>query len=92
MQSVGVFEASDLSANVEVAMDILTRALFAKPDGLLYLFLNAGVSVDLLACAFETNTQVIEATLREAMRKREAIALANPTGSLEVVGAYRETG
>ncbi len=73
-------------------MDTLTRALFAKPEGLLYLFLNGGVSVEYLAFAFETNPHVIEASLREAMRKQAAIALADATVSVELVGAYRTVG
>ena len=73
-------------------MDISARALFAKPEGLLYLFLSAGVSVQLLAFAFETNTQVIESSLREAMRKRDATSLADASVSVELVSAYRGSG
>ena len=73
-------------------MDTSARALFAKPEGLLYLFLSAGVSVQFLAFAFETNAQVIEASLREAMRKRDAMSLADASVSAELVTAYRRAG
>ena len=69
-------------------MDNLTRALFVKPEGLLYLFLNAGVPVEMLALAFETNTQLIESSLREAIRKREALALADAALNVEA-GSYQ---
>lgn len=72
-------------------MENLTRTLLAKPEGLLYLFFTAGVSVEFLACAFETSTQVIESALREAMRKRDALARADLPVSMELVPAFRGT-
>ena len=57
-------------------MDNATRTLLATPEGLLHLFLMAGVSVEYLACAFKTETHVIESSLREAMRKRDVLSRA----------------
>jgi hypothetical protein len=66
-------------------MDNLNRVLLAKPEGLLYLFFSAGVSIDILACAFETTSEVIESSIREAMRKREALVRADLPVSMEIV-------
>ena len=65
-------------------MDKLNRTLMAKPDGVLSLFLEAGVSVEFLACAFETDAQMVECSLREAMRKRESIRAEGPL-SVELI-------
>jgi hypothetical protein len=54
-------------------MDTVSRTLSVTPDGLLHLFLGANASVELLASAFEADTHVIESSLREAIRKRDAI-------------------
>jgi len=51
----------------------VSKTLLATPKGLLYLFLDAGVSVEGLATAFETDSHAIERSLREAMRKRDVI-------------------
>jgi hypothetical protein len=59
------------------AMENASRTLLATPEGLLHLFLEACVSVEALAGAFQTDTQVVEASLREAMRKRDAINRAS---------------
>jgi len=58
-------------------MENASRTLLATPEGLLHLFLEASVSVEALAGAFQTDTQVVEASLREAMRKRDAINRAS---------------
>lgn len=70
-------------------MDNLVRTFVAKPEGLLHLFLGAGVSVEFLACAFETDTHAIESSLREAMRKRDAAAQASVPSSEELVRTAR---
>jgi hypothetical protein len=70
-------------------MDTLSKTLLAKPEGLLHLFLEAGVAVEILAVAFETEPQAIEASLREAMRKRDAVARAETPVSIELVHASR---
>lgn len=66
-------------------MDNLSKTLLAKPEGLLHLFLEAGVAVEILATAFETDPQVIETSLREAMRKRDAVARADTPVSIELI-------
>lgn len=55
----------------------------ATPEGLLHLFLEAGVSVASLARAFQTDTEVVENSLREAMRKRDAINRASAPSKAE---------
>lgn len=70
-------------------MDNIIRTLVAKPEGLLHLFLCAGVSVEFLACAFETDTHAIESSLREAMRKRDAAAHASLPSSVELIRTAR---
>ena len=57
-------------------MENVSKTLLATPEGLLHLFLNAGVSVQCLTGAFETDTHVIESSLREVMRKRNALSHA----------------
>lgn len=64
-------------------MENLGRTLVAKPEGMLHLFLEAGVSVEYLAGAFETDTRTVESSLREAMRKRDATARASPSGFVD---------
>ena len=58
-------------------MESSSKTLLATPEGLLHLFLDAGVSVEYLAAAFKADAHVIEASLREAMRKRDAINRAS---------------
>jgi len=65
-------------------MDNTSRTLLATPEGLLHLFLDAGVSVEYLACAFKAEAHVIEASLREAMRKRDALNRAATTSTVEI--------
>jgi len=64
-------------------VESLGRTLVAKPEGLLHLFLEAGVSVEYLAGAFETDARTVESSLREAMRKRDATARALPSGLVD---------
>ena len=66
-------------------MDNVSRSFLATPEGLLHLFLDAGVSVELLAIAFETDTRAIESTIREAMRKRDAIMRTMAPSTVELV-------
>jgi hypothetical protein len=66
----------------------LSKTLLVKPEGLLHLFLEASVAVEILAIAFETDPPVIESWLREAMRKRDVIAQAMPL-STQVMHADR---
>jgi hypothetical protein len=66
-------------------MENASRTLLATPEGLLHLFLDAGVSVELLAGAFKIDSQVIEASLREAMRKRDAINRAGTPSAIETL-------
>lgn len=68
---------------MEVLVENLGRTLMAKPEGLLHLFIEAGVSVELLAGAFETDARTVESSLREAMRKRDAAARALPSGVVD---------
>jgi hypothetical protein len=71
------------------AMENASRTLLATPEGLLHLFLEACVSVEALAGAFQTETQVVEASIREAMRKRDAInraAAPSPDVRLHTIG------
>ena len=64
-------------------VESIGRTLVAKPEGLLHLFLEAGVSVEYLAGAFETDARTVESSLREAMRKRDATARAVPSGLVD---------
>ena len=70
-------------------MDNLTKTLVVKPEGLLHLFLQGGVAVEILAVAFETDAQVIETSLREAMRKRHAVARAEGPVSIDLIPTAR---
>jgi hypothetical protein len=67
-------------------MDNASRTLSLTPDGLLHLFLGANASVELLASAFETDTHVIESSLRESIRKRDAISRAAAPSTVELLG------
>lgn len=67
------------------AMENVSKTLLATPEGLFHLFFDGGVSVECLARAFETDTQLIEASLREAMRKRDAIKRAATPRTLDVL-------
>ncbi len=69
-------------------MNDFSRLLIATPEGMLRLFLDASVSVETLAAAFDTDSQVVEASLREAIRKRDAILRSRPPG-VELVPAAR---
>jgi hypothetical protein len=66
-------------------MENASRTLLATPEGLLHLFLDAGVSVEYLACAFKAEAHVIEASLREAMRKRDALNRAATPSTVEML-------
>jgi hypothetical protein len=66
-------------------MENSSKTLLATPEGLLHLFLDAGVSVEYLACAFKAEAHVIEASLREAMRKRDAINRAAAPSTVEML-------
>jgi hypothetical protein len=66
-------------------MDTVSRTLLVTPEGMLRLFLEANVPVELLARAFETDPGVIESSLREALRKREAINHATAPGAADLV-------
>jgi hypothetical protein len=66
-------------------MENASRTLLATPEGLLHLFLDAGVSVELLAGAFKIDSHVIESSLREAMRKRDAINRAGTSSTIETL-------
>ena len=66
-------------------MENASRTLLATPEGLLHLFVDAGVSVKYLAAAFQVETHVIEASLREAMRKRDAINRAAVPSTVEML-------
>jgi hypothetical protein len=67
-------------------MENVSRKLLATPEGLLRLFLEANVSVELLAGAFEIGTGVIESSLKEAMRRRDAINRAGAPSATELAG------
>jgi hypothetical protein len=69
-------------------MNNFSRMLVATPEGLLRLFLDAGVSVEFLAAAFDTDAEVVETSLRDAIRKRDAILRSAPS-SVELVPAAR---
>ena len=66
-------------------MENTSRTLLATPEGLLHLFLDAGVSVESLASAFKVDAHVIEASLREATRKRDAISRATTPSTVEIL-------
>jgi hypothetical protein len=70
-------------------MENLSKTLLAKPEGLLHLFLEAGVAVEILATAFETDAHVIETSLREAMRKRDVVARADTPVSMQLIQSGR---
>ena len=53
-------------------MNIQSIILSAEPEGVLALFMF-GVPIEQLAKAFGTNIQDVEASLREAIRKRESV-------------------
>ena len=69
-------------------MENVSRTLLATPEGLLNLFLNAGASVESLAGAFGVDTSVIESSLREAMRKRDAIIRASTSSTVETLRTF----
>jgi hypothetical protein len=66
-------------------MENVSKTLLASPEGLLHLFLDSGVSVACLAAAFQTDTEVIETSLREAMRKRNALYRTVTPQSIELI-------
>ena len=66
-------------------MESPSRVLTTTPEGVLHLFLNAGASVEILACAFHVDVHVVESCLRDAMRKRDAIAQADAPFAIELV-------
>jgi hypothetical protein len=66
-------------------MENVSKTLLATPEGLLHLFLDAGVPVEYLACAFKVDAHVIESSLREAMRKRDAINRAAAPSTVEML-------
>lgn len=70
-------------------MDNVTKTLLVKPEGLLHLFLQGGVAVELMAAAFETDPHVIETSLREAIRKRDAVARAEGPVNIEFIHTSR---
>jgi hypothetical protein len=67
------------------AMENVSKTLLATPEGMLHLFLDAGVSVEYLACAFKVDAHAIESSLREAMRKRDAISRAAAPSTVEML-------
>ena len=69
-------------------MENVSRTLLATPEGLLHLFLNAGASVESLAGAFGVDSNVIESSLREAMRKRDAIIRASTSSTVETLRTF----
>ena len=69
-------------------MESSSKTLLATPEGLLHLFLDAGVSVEYLAGAFKAEAHVIEASLREAMRKRDAINRAASPSTVEMLRSF----
>ena len=69
-------------------MESSSKTLLATPEGLLHLFLDAGVSVEYLAGAFKAEAHVIEASLREAMRKRDAISRATSPSTVEMLRSF----
>jgi hypothetical protein len=73
-------------------MENFIRPLLASSEGLLHLFLDGGVSIQHLAFAFDTDSYVIESAIREAIRKREAIARAALPSGFELIRPSRETG
>jgi hypothetical protein len=76
-------EAADSAARgAWGAMENTSRTLMATPEGLLHLFLE-GVSVVSLARAFQTDTEMVENSLRESMRKRDAINRASASSAVE---------
>jgi hypothetical protein len=82
-----VFEVADFAVRMRAlsAMENVGKTLLATPEGLLHLFLNAGVSVEYLACAFKVDAHAIESSLREAMRKRDAINRAAAPSTVEML-------
>jgi hypothetical protein len=76
---------SPLAGQTWCVMDNVSRTLSVTQDGLLLLFLGAGASVELLASAFETDTHVIESSLREAIRKRDVIDRAASPSTVELL-------
>lgn len=66
-------------------MENPSRVLTTTPEGVLHLFLNAGASVEILACAFNVDVHVVESCLRDAMRKRDAINHADVPFTVELI-------
>ena len=66
-------------------MENVNKTLLATPKGILHLFLDAGVSVEGLATALETDSHAIERSLREALRKRDAVNRATTVSTIELL-------